>query len=250
MIRLIINADDLGASDRINEAIFANMAGGCITSATLMATGPALESALSSLKSFPNCSFGAHLDLTGFPSLTNCPVLDSLRDIASFSPAQLRKVHITGAMKNAAFKEWREQITRLVNAGVTVSHIDSHHHIHTIPGFFGVLRDLLKETGIRRVRISQNLFIQKKSVLKLANKWIWNKAISMLGHGVTTAGFADFDTFAQRVCTQVLSYKTFEAMVHPGTPDFDLETERLVGDWKSKSINPIRLISYNDISGT
>jgi predicted glycoside hydrolase/deacetylase ChbG (UPF0249 family) len=63
---LIVNADDLGASEPINEEIFRLMESGLVTSATLMANAPAFHHAIKQIRHFPNCSFGVHLNLTAF----------------------------------------------------------------------------------------------------------------------------------------------------------------------------------------
>src|SRR5690349_11238443 len=70
---VIINADDLGMSERVNEAIFDLMAQGRVTSATVMANGPAFRHAISGISRFPACSFGAHLNLTEFAPVTGGP---------------------------------------------------------------------------------------------------------------------------------------------------------------------------------
>src|SRR6516162_759961 len=61
---LIINADDLGVSESVNNETFALMQSGLITSATLIANAPAFEDAVRNSKKFPHCSFGVHLNLS------------------------------------------------------------------------------------------------------------------------------------------------------------------------------------------
>ena len=77
---LIVNAEDLGGNVAINDASFALMEAGVVTSSTIIANGPAFEHAIAAIKQFPNCSFGVHLNLTVFPPLTAssglAPVLD------------------------------------------------------------------------------------------------------------------------------------------------------------------------------
>jgi len=69
-MQVIVNADDLGMSANVNEAIFELIAAGRISSATLMANGPAMREAAARLHLFPHCSFGVHLNLTQFQPLT------------------------------------------------------------------------------------------------------------------------------------------------------------------------------------
>src|SRR5208283_3639702 len=68
-IQIIVNADDLGLSAEVNEAIFRAMEAGVITSATMLSNGPAVIPAARMLHRFPHCSFGVHLNLTEFQRL-------------------------------------------------------------------------------------------------------------------------------------------------------------------------------------
>lgn len=68
-IQIIVNADDLGLSAEVNEAIFRAMEAGVITSATMLSNGSAVIPAARILHRFPNCSFGVHLNLTEFRRL-------------------------------------------------------------------------------------------------------------------------------------------------------------------------------------
>jgi chitin disaccharide deacetylase len=63
---LIINAEDLGADPRINDETFALMDTGLVTSASMIANGPAFALAAAKTKEYSNCSFAVHLNLTAF----------------------------------------------------------------------------------------------------------------------------------------------------------------------------------------
>lgn len=69
LMKIIVNADDLGMSEPVNEAIFQGMQLGTITSATVLSNGPAVRAATKQLHLFPKCSFGVHLNLTEFEPL-------------------------------------------------------------------------------------------------------------------------------------------------------------------------------------
>ena len=51
--------------------------------------------------------------------------------------------------------EFDEQIRRVKVAGLNVTHLDSHEHIHMFPGVFGVTLDLAKKYGIKYIRIPE-----------------------------------------------------------------------------------------------
>jgi predicted glycoside hydrolase/deacetylase ChbG (UPF0249 family) len=67
--RLIINADDFGLTSGINRSIAELNRAGVLTSATLMATGPAFEDAIAIARSLPSLGIGCHIVLTdGVPA--------------------------------------------------------------------------------------------------------------------------------------------------------------------------------------
>src|SRR5215510_14305421 len=79
-MQVIVNADDLGMSREVNEAIFDLMARGRVTSASLLANAPATEEAIRTIPKFPHCSFGAHLNITEYEPLCRSANLLGLLD--------------------------------------------------------------------------------------------------------------------------------------------------------------------------
>ena len=68
MKRLIVNADDFGLTEKVNQAIIQGHLEGIITSASLLATGAAFESAVTLARQHPKLGVGVHLNLTeGMP---------------------------------------------------------------------------------------------------------------------------------------------------------------------------------------
>ena len=243
-MRVIINADDLGACARINEAIFELMAHRRITSATCMATGPAFDSAINGARLFPDCSFGVHLDISGLPSLTGAPELEAVRKLANQAPRQVRRMAMTRRLKAAIYSEWSAQIKKLLSAGVRVTHVDSHHHTHTIPGLLLVLRTVLRENGIPSARISQNIFCERQRWSRLLKKALWNHTLRNLCGVTTVEGFADLATIAEAMAAGELRHRTIEAMVHPGTAEYDHETSLLSNSLALRARGGVELVNY------
>jgi predicted glycoside hydrolase/deacetylase ChbG (UPF0249 family) len=245
-MRLIINADDLGRTREVNEAVFALMDQGVVTSATLMANGPWLDEALAGLTRFPRCSFGIHLNLTEFPPLTRAPGLDSLLDQAgNLSLGGFRQAVFQKPLIKAILGEWSSQVRRLQSAGLTLSHIDSHHGTHTVGQLFGALKHLQREFGIRKVRIREN--IAPAPGPRFIRARFWNLALRLVFSTRTTSGFTDFSTFLQVASSLGGRYPTLETMVHPGHPGYDGETARLLSAWPERLPFPVQLISYHEL---
>jgi len=220
-MRVIVNADDLGMSDEVNEAIFARMAQGCVTSASIMANGSRLHAALTQLSHFPQCSFGVHLNADEFAPLSERRHLAPLLDEAgSFVPRRVRQVKSNRALLIALTHEFSCQIEKLLSAGVTISHIDSHHHVHTIPWLFPALKQVQYRYGIRKVRIAMNIYppAQPAFRTKRWSKDLFNFLLRKLYRTTTVSGFTNLVTFATATHLHHHGPETLELMVHPGSP--------------------------------
>src|SRR5581483_5326742 len=154
---VIINADDLGMDVTRNDLTFHLMSQGRITSATILANGPAVDHAIKNVRFFPKCSFGIHLNATEFRPIRNHSSLRPLVNDGIFS----RNIRLTGvkwAVLKGLYQEFCAQVDRLLEAGIQISHIDSHHHLHTLPSVLPVVKGIQRRYGIRSVRISQTIY--------------------------------------------------------------------------------------------
>lgn len=254
MMNVIINADDLGLSQEVNEATFDLMSKRIVTSATIMANGPAVLSAIEGSKRFPACSFGVHLNLTEFRPLSRNEGLKELLDengefsgVLEQAPGSINK---SSALLSSMADEWCHQIDFLQKAGVQVSHFDSHQHVHTIPFVFPVLKYLQAKYGIRRVRSTRNVYKAGgggPSTVMLWAKRVYRFSLRHFYATRTTHAFMDFSTFYERVVVGRQAWPSAEVMVHPGS-SVDCEENCLVhSDWVGRLGGTVRLISYSDL---
>ncbi len=248
-MRLIVNADDLGATQRVNTAVFALMASGRIRSATLLANGRAFDEAVSRIGDFPHCSFGVHLNVaTRMPVGPASELAPILGTDGQFRVAAVRRLIIPQSVRNAVLREWISQVARVKNAGVAVSHIDSHHHVHIIPSLFGTLKRLQREFGISRVRLAES----RRGSRSLAaipfrlGKAIWNRALRMDGTK-TTDDFCSLAEFGTSTRKKYARSRTTEIMVHPGSPAREEENSLLASEWWTQIMRDNEMISYNDL---
>jgi predicted glycoside hydrolase/deacetylase ChbG (UPF0249 family) len=249
-LKVIVNADDLGTSLEVNNAIFQLIAMGRVTSATLLANGAALSDAAKRSKSFPQCSFGVHLNASQWQPLTHNPDLRPILDDGGcFAGNRLRELHITGALRTALVREWCVQVAQIQAAGVQISHLDSHHHMHTVPGVFPVLKQLQRRFGIRRVRQTMNIYPPDAPASRrlLASKALWNWALRNYFTTATTDGFTDLQTFHQAASRLARHFRIVELMVHPGGEGYVTETTLLTGEWWRDIPIPIQMISFNEL---
>ena len=249
-VSVIINADDLGMSREVNDATFHLIEDGHVTSATMLANSPLIEEACERASLFPGCSFGAHLNLTQFSPLTGpgrlAPLLD---DDGNLIEERIRGVSIDSSLAEEIFDEFCAQIDSLQSLGVAVGHIDSHHHVHTIPRLFSVLKRVQKKYQIRKVRISRNIYAAHEKVSKslLFKKSVFNFALKHYYRTKTTQGFTDFKAFIEQGTRRQIKHRTVEVMVHPGSDVYEDESDQLAAPWNEDMKFPVRLINYRDI---
>jgi predicted glycoside hydrolase/deacetylase ChbG (UPF0249 family) len=155
--RLIVNADDFGLTCGINRAVAELSAAGALTSATLMANGPAFDDAVAVAHAHPTLGVGCHIVLTdGVPLAAprHIPTLlgpdgTSLRpSLADFTQAILR-----GRINSAEIElEALLQIHKLQQAGIRITHLDTHKHTHLFPLVCDRLLALAESNNISAIR--------------------------------------------------------------------------------------------------
>jgi len=242
---IIVNADDLGMSQHVNDAIFALMAEGCVSSSTMMANGPAIADAAARVKTAPNRSFGVHLNLTQFEPLTGGGGARLLVSADGVMTRAIERATPSPARLRAMYEELCAQVDRIAGLGVSISHLDSHNHVHTRPQLFPVIKALQKRYAIRTVRISKNLYAPDDPCppSRLWAKRAFNAALRHVFRTRTTDAFTELTTFAA-IGGRYPAARTIELMVHPGASYAAKETEILRSDWVS-TLPDTELIPYD-----
>jgi predicted glycoside hydrolase/deacetylase ChbG (UPF0249 family) len=136
--RLIVNADDLGADEARNAGIFEAIRRGSVTSVSILANGPALEAALQEVRSLTQkkVSWGIHLNLSEGTPLSSGLNLLTGKDGSLLGKAQTHKLLSNPGnpeLEKQVVQEIETQIQVLRKAGVRVSHLDGHQHVHVFP---------------------------------------------------------------------------------------------------------------------
>jgi predicted glycoside hydrolase/deacetylase ChbG (UPF0249 family) len=151
MIRLVISADDLGLHPRIDEGILAAHAGGGITSASLLAVGPAAREAVRRATQ-QRLPLGLHLCLTSH--LTPAAPPGEVRWLAPGGRfrrnwAELAAAWLTRLIPpEEVVAEFRAQAARARALGAEIDHLDSHQHLHLLPGMTSIVEVLAAELGV------------------------------------------------------------------------------------------------------
>ncbi len=138
-VRVIVHADDFGLHPAINAGIEAVHRDGLVSSASIMPTGPAFADAVRRVQSLPSLDLGLHFALVGVPPLP--PTLGTF--LSAYSRGQFPS------------RVLEDHLQRQFNAlgGLSVSHIDSHQHLHALPGIMRVVCRFAAKNGIPAVRL-------------------------------------------------------------------------------------------------
>ena len=156
-VRLIVNADDFGLTPGINRAIVELHAAGAVSSATLMATGPAFADAVRLARAHPGLGIGCHVvfadGIPAAPPETIPTLLGSHRRTFRRSLKHFALAALFRHMKPAEVeREAIAQIQILQRAGICVTHVDTHKHTHMLPGITAPLLRAAEATGISALR--------------------------------------------------------------------------------------------------
>jgi len=159
-MKIVINADDFGLSNTINRAILASVQAGLCSSTTVMANQPGFAEACQLAHEHRLLDrVGIHLVLTA-----GCPLTEAIKRYPRFCDPEGRFCFSRGrplfwlgaAERDVVAAELAAQIKRCRDAGLPITHIDSHHHCHTEFAILSVVINLARREGIRFCRLSRN----------------------------------------------------------------------------------------------
>lgn len=153
--RLIVSADDFGLHEAMNRGVIEGYEEGIVTSASLVPCGAAFDDACAAARTRPDLDVGVHLTLVEERPLLGREVLRTLAPDGRLPEgyAALFVGLAAGRIDEAEIElELDAQIRRALDAGVRVTHLDSHQHTHFFPGIGPILCRLAARHGIRGVR--------------------------------------------------------------------------------------------------
>jgi hopanoid biosynthesis associated protein HpnK len=156
--RLIVNADDFGASSSINHAVIQAHSNGILTTASLMVNGDAAEEAITLAREYPSLGVGLHLSLCFGKSTLHPSSIPTLVD----STGEFSRSPVLAGMKYFFSPTAREQLALEIEAqfakfhatGLPMDHLNGHLHFHLHPAIFSILTPLLSPYGVKAMRLT------------------------------------------------------------------------------------------------
>lgn len=246
---IFVVADDLGLDPAVNEGIFFAFKNGLIDGASLMANGASFEHAIAGSKETPDLKLGTHLVLVEEKSLlgrSEVPTLLNTKGLLHKNHRIFFIRYVLGLItKNEIEKECEAQIQKILEAGVKPQFINSHQHLHLLPGIMDITIYLAKKYGISHIRIIREPLGLKGSFFRKAQLIFLNflssmakKKISRTGLwfnnffvGFINAGNLSLDDLGSAKKLQEKNKDKFvELGCHPGLESTELITK--YGHWK------------------
>ena len=126
---LIVNADDFGRSEAVNRGVAEGFQRGIVTSASLVAAGPAFAQAVEIAKGLPGLGVGIHLIANEYTPILPPNKIPRLVDATGrfySRPHQFARMATNPQLRGDLLQEWDSQIAKIVEAGITLTHIDGH----------------------------------------------------------------------------------------------------------------------------
>lgn len=286
MMRVIINADDFGINEIVTREIEKLIKTGAISSTTIMANGKSLQLVEKIVHDHPEISYGAHLCMDEFDSLTGSDTLYKFglidKDGKFVRGAIFEIKDYPEELKKAIIGELSAQIDKLLSMGIPISHIDSHHHFHTIYKLKDVISYVMDKYGIKKVRLCNNISIfeilknnisnKKRNhnnveavpIVKKKNVNVVSKMITLIklkyliilmnkyynNRYKVTNGFESYSSFLNNdsVRKRYKDKDCIELMCHPGHSGKQYQKEAIeVSEMLLVGSNNYQLISYNEL---
>ncbi|HXX94782.1 MAG TPA: ChbG/HpnK family deacetylase, partial [Planctomycetota bacterium] len=150
---LIVTADELGLSTRRNQGIVDAHAKGIVTSASMLAYGPAFREAVLIAKKLPSLDIGIHLNLSeGEPLVLGHKTLADPQGRFWGRPEARRRAREGIFDLREVEREAEAQIDTLKQAGIKITHLNSLDHVHIRGDMAKCLSVAAKRHGIRCFR--------------------------------------------------------------------------------------------------
>jgi hopanoid biosynthesis associated protein HpnK len=187
-MQIVVNADDFGCSTSINTAVIQAHLRGVLTSASLMVTGDAVEEAVALAKKTPSLAVGLHVVVAGGQAALSLTQIPHLVDGNGRFPDNPLRAGVQYFFNRAAREELAQeleaQFERFAATGLSLSHVDSHLHMHVHPTVFGLLLPLLRKYGATGLRLPRDDFwlAMDYDRCQAGKKAAWALAFGLLSH--------------------------------------------------------------------
>lgn len=209
--KIVVNADDFGMSNAVNQAILKSFNNSWISTTTIMCNMPGFEEAceIAHSEKILDC-IGIHFNIT-----EGKPLTEKIRKLKKFCNnygemyKSFKGQTFNYVEKEAVYIELEAQVNKLIKNHINPTHADSHRHSHHFIGTQSLFIALAKKNSIPAVRVRfnwGNLSLQRRIYSKLYN---WRLELSNLAK---TKYFCEIRNVDKKL---LMKKKPIEVMVHP-----------------------------------
>ena len=269
--RLIVNADDFGLSQSVNEAVIRAHRDGILTSASLMVNEPGCGEAVKLAKENPRLGVGLHLTLLmGRSALSpqKIPGLVNSRGEFSNNPVGVGMSYFfKRGLRDQLRAEIRAQFEKFHATGLPLDHVNGHLHLHLHPTIFRILMEDAEKLGIKRMRLTRDCLARSRRMAgghwfyrvshAVIYEWLSGRACEPLRrrgikHAQITFGLLQNARVDEEYILKLLPELPpgdSELYSHPSLDEFKPEFDALVSPRVKELVKKlgIELIRYQDL---
>lgn len=154
--RLIVTADDFGASPEVNDAVEHAHRDGILTAASLMVAGDAADDAVARARAMPTLGVGLHVVLVEGRPMLPPEKLPALVDGSGNFRTDMARAGVTIFASPAARRqlqaEVEAQFAAFAATGLPLDHVNAHKHYHLHPTIAGTILKVGRQYGMKAVR--------------------------------------------------------------------------------------------------
>jgi len=161
MLGIIVNADDFGLHERVNDAVALAYRHGVLTSASLMVGAPAAPGAIAYARQLPGLRVGLHIVLAdGYATLCPASIPDLVDRQGRFNDAMARdgvRFFCLPHVRAQLAAEIRAQFEAFAATGLVLDHVNTHKHFHLHPTVLALILKIGRDFRLRAVRLPREL---------------------------------------------------------------------------------------------
>ena len=169
-------ADDLALRPSVNEAILHCYKNGYINSTSLLTNTIYFGDTINLIRE-NNCiiNIGVHVNLAEGKPVSSFNQQNYLDENGNWDIQKTNKkfIILNKSTKIAFFKEICAQIDKALSVNISVVHLDSHYHLHTLPCFYNLFLQAAKQYKLK-LRLAQT-YNEGNYIKFLYRKYINNK---------------------------------------------------------------------------
>lgn len=156
--RLVVTADDAGMCGDWDRAIAAARHAGIVTAVSVVTNGDTYPELRPWLAHPGSPDIGIHLNVIAGRPLCASREVGTLVDDDGRLPGSVRRFLsrylLSRVDRDDVAREWRRQVARALEDGLRPTHLNSHYHVHLLPGLFDLAVELARQFDIRWVRVA------------------------------------------------------------------------------------------------